>query len=58
MPISAYNKYFGGEKGSAGKAYSAMIKQYGAKKGKSVFYAKINKMKSHLIDMMRRGKVK
>lgn len=42
MPISKYNKYYGGH---ASKALKAMRKEYGSKEGTSVFYAKINKMK-------------
>ena len=45
MPIAKYDKYFGGKKGSAQKAKSAMEKQYGEDKGESVFYAKKNKNK-------------
>ena len=57
MPISKYNTYFGGKEGSAEKAYSAMSKEYGKEKGKSVFYALINskkkkKNKSGLADHM------
>jgi len=40
MPLS---KYF---KGSGEKVMSSMKKQYGDKKGKSVFYATSNKYKS------------
>lgn len=40
MPIS---KYF---KGHGDKVMSGMQKEYGAKKGKQVFYATANKMKS------------
>lgn len=43
MPLSKYNKAFGGKKGSATKAYRAMRKQYGAKRGEEVFYATKNK---------------
>ena len=43
MPLSKYNKSFGGKKGSAGKAHAAMIKEYGKKKGEQVFYATKNK---------------
>ena len=46
MPVKTYNKYFGGKPGSAVKAYLAMIRQYGKEKGKSVFYATLNKKKS------------
>lgn len=45
MPDKNYNKYFGGKKGSASKAKKAMRKQYGKKKGESIFYAKVNKIK-------------
>ena len=45
MPLSRYDTAFGGKKGSAGKAKRAMAKQYGAKKGESVFYASVNKAK-------------
>ena len=40
MPLSRYDRQFGGKKGSARKAKRAMAKQYGAKKGEQVFYAK------------------
>jgi len=43
MPLSKYNKAFGGKKGSAAKAKKAMLKQYGADKGEQVFYATKNK---------------
>jgi hypothetical protein len=46
MPLSKYDKQFGGKPGSAAKAYKAMAKQYGAKKGEQVFYATKNKRKS------------
>ena len=39
MPLS---KYF---KGSGEKVMSAMKKEYGSKKGESVFYATVNKKK-------------
>ncbi len=42
MPLSKYDKDFGG-KGGATKAHSAMVKEYGEKKGESVFYALKNK---------------
>lgn len=45
MPLSKYNKEFGGKKGSAAKAHAAMIKEYGQKKGEQVFYATKNKHK-------------
>jgi hypothetical protein len=46
MPLSKYNKYFGGKKGSAEKAHSAMVQEYGSEKGERVFYATKNKHKS------------
>jgi hypothetical protein len=45
VPVSRYNKSFGGKRGSAAEALAAMRSQYGAKKGTSVFYATINKRK-------------
>jgi hypothetical protein len=48
MPLSNYDKEFGGKKGSAAKAHSAMVKEYGAKKGERVFYATKNKRKNAL----------
>ena len=44
MPLSKYNKQFGGKKGSAAKAKAAMAKQYG-EEGESIFYATVNKRK-------------
>lgn len=46
MPLSKYDAQFGGKRGSAGKAKRAMAKEYGAKKGESVFYATKNKRKA------------
>lgn len=43
MPLSKYDRNFGGKKGSARKAHAAMLEQYGAKKGEQVFYATKNK---------------
>jgi hypothetical protein len=40
MPISKYDRHFGG---NASKALRAMIRKYGAKKGRQVFYATVNK---------------
>jgi hypothetical protein len=54
MPLSEYNKAFGGSKGSAAKAHAAMVSKYGAKKGESVFYATANKAKSTLAGRKRR----
>lgn len=45
MPLSKYNAYFGGKKGSAAKAHAAMVKEYGSKKGESIFYATKNARK-------------
>jgi hypothetical protein len=49
MPLSRYNSAFGGSKGSAEKAHAAMVKEYGAKKGESVFYATVNKKKARVV---------
>lgn len=46
MPLSKYDRNFGGKRGSAAKAKAAMIEQYGEEKGESVFYAKKNKNKA------------
>lgn len=40
MPLSKYDRYFGGD---AAKALRAMKKQYGPEKGRRIFYAKIAK---------------
>lgn len=46
MPIGKYDKYFGGEKGSAAKAKKAMSKTYSSpEKAEQVFYALKNKRK-------------
>lgn len=42
MPISAYDRFFGGD---AAKALRALIKRYGPQKGRTVFYALVNKRK-------------
>ncbi len=42
MPISKYDRLFGG-KGGAAKALRAMKDQYGDEKGERVFYATKNK---------------
>lgn len=39
MPLSKYDREFGGKRGSATKAHAAMVRQYGAEKGERVFYA-------------------
>jgi hypothetical protein len=46
MPISKYNRFFGGKSGSAAKAKNAMQNEYGDKKGEQVFYATKNRNKS------------
>lgn len=45
VPISKYNRYFGGKKGSAAETLAAMIRRYGEKKGRSIFYATVNQRK-------------
>jgi hypothetical protein len=40
VPLSKYNRYFGG---NAAKALRAMIAKYGAQRGRQVFYATVNK---------------
>lgn len=46
MPLRIYDELFGGKPGSAREAHAAMVKQYGAKRGNSVFYATIAKRKN------------
>jgi hypothetical protein len=59
MPLSKYNRYFGGKKNAASKAHAAMVEQYGAKKGEQVFYATKNKHAGGKRDeMMRRFQAK
>lgn len=43
MPLSRYDRFFGGRKGSAAKAHAAMVAQYGEKKAEEVFYATKNR---------------
>jgi hypothetical protein len=43
MPISRYNRYFGGDRGAAQKALENMKRTYGAKKGEAVFYGTVAK---------------
>lgn len=57
MPLSIYNEQFGGKPGSAAKAHSAMVKQYGEKKGEEVFYATKNANKRKA-EAARRGRSK
>jgi len=45
VPISDYDRYFGGQPGAAQKAKTAMCKQYGEKRGTQVFYATVNSHK-------------
>ena len=49
MPIAQYNKYFTNDPkahpDAAQKVYDNMIKEYGEKKGKQIFYAKVNMAK-------------
>lgn len=54
MPI---NKYF---KGSGEEVMRSMVKQYGAKKGKQVFYATANKqgLQGHVASLKAKGKLK
>lgn len=54
MPLSQYDKNFGGKRGSAAKAKRAMQRTYGPKKGESVFYALKNKRKNRMGDALRR----
>jgi hypothetical protein len=54
MPLSRYNRSFGGKKGSAAKAHAAMVEHYCEKKGNEVFYASANKGKSTLSGRKRR----
>lgn len=45
MPISQYDRFFGGQRGAAEKALSSMKKTYGARDGARVFYARVAKLK-------------
>lgn len=47
MPISQYDQYFGG-KGSANKVMAKLVQQYGASKGRQVFYALIERIKQRM----------
>jgi hypothetical protein len=53
MPVSKYNRYFSGKRGSAQETLSSMIAQYGEKKGRAVFYATVNKRKKKLSEMVK-----
>jgi len=56
VPLERYDKFFGGEKGSAGKALKAMKRTYGSKDGEHVFYARIAKEKRRGRGLFRGGK--
>lgn len=43
MPLTKYDKIFGGQRGAAAKTLAQMKKTYGPKKGETVFYAVIAK---------------
>ncbi len=43
MPMSNYDRLFGGKSGSAAKARNAMRKKYGPDEGDRVFYATVNR---------------
>lgn len=45
MPLSRYDKYFGGKRGAAEEARSAMKRTYGSKDGEHVFWARVAKAK-------------
>lgn len=49
MPLSRYNKAFGGKPGAARKAKAAMREQYGDDKGDRVFYASVAKKRPGLV---------
>lgn len=38
VPVDSEDRYFGASEGSANKALSALIKQYGARKGHDIYY--------------------
>ena len=50
MPISRYDRFYGGKKGSASKALSSMRERYGEKRGTSIFYAMMNARKNESND--------
>lgn len=43
MPLTRYDKFFGGTRGAADKALANMKKTYGRKNGEHVFYSTIAK---------------
>jgi len=49
MPLSNYNKAFGGKPGSAKKAHAHMVQQYGKEKAEQVFHATVNKRRPGLL---------
>lgn len=42
MPLSQYDRLFGGKRGAARKAKQQMAKTYGPEKAERVFYATVN----------------
>lgn len=48
MPRAAEDNLFGGKRGSAAKAYTAIIGQYGLAKGEQVYAALVNKRRALL----------
>jgi hypothetical protein len=45
MPLTRYDKFFGGDRGAAERALASMQRTYGRKDGEAVFYATIAKRK-------------
>ena len=45
MPKGSEDKFFGGERGAARKAFESMQRTYGRKDGEHVYYATIAKKK-------------
>jgi len=52
MPLSKYNKVFGGKKGAARSAYMGMVRTYGPQRGSNVFYATVRQWEN------KHGKIK
>jgi hypothetical protein len=50
MPLSQYDKYYGGTKGSAAEGLASMKDEYGEKEGTRTFYATKNKNKNKFSD--------
>jgi len=46
VPLTQYDKYFGGKPGSAQKAAVALKEEYGTDDGKKLFYAIVQKRKN------------